>query len=408
MSSRDRKPTVAYVLRKFPVLSETFILNEILGLEALGAKVHIFALAPGRDPRFHEMLARLRAPISYVPGPENPKALWKYAAHAARRFGPAYYRVLARVLASGRPSLFYRMLQAGWVAERAVRLGMPRLHAHFATRATTVSCLASAISGIPYSFTAHAFDIYKSNARPRVLRHKIQAADLVITISEANRDFLGEIAPDCADKIRLLHNGINLSEFTPNGRPADSPFRILSVARLVEKKGLAVLIEACHELHRRGQSFQCSIIGRGRLRPQLQALIRQWDLGASVKLLGARTQNEVLQYYHRSHLYVLPAVVGSDGNREGLPVSIVEALACGLPVISTRVAGIPEVVEHERNGLLVGQGDAMGLADALHRMMREPALHGRLRDHARPSVVPVFDTERTSRELRGLFKEERG
>ena len=408
MPARDGKLKIGYVLRKFPVLSETFILNEILGLEALGAKVHIFALAPGRDPRFHERLARLRASISYVPGADNPKALLRHASHAARRFGVGYRRTLARVLASGRPSLFYRMLQAGWVAERAARLRLPRLHAHFATRATTVAGLASAISGLPYSFTAHAFDIYKSNARPRILRRKIEAADFVITISEANRTFLQEIAAGHTDKIRLLHNGIDLSQFTPNGQPDSPPFQILSVARLVEKKGLAVLIEACHELHRRGQPFQCSIIGRGRLRPRLQELIQQWDLSGSVKLLGARTQDEVLQHYHRSHLYVLPAVVGSDGNREGLPVSIVEALACGLPVISTRVAGIPEVVQHERNGLLVGEGDALDLADALQRVMHEPALHDRLRDNARTSVVSVFDTERTSRTLQGMFREGHG
>jgi glycosyltransferase involved in cell wall biosynthesis len=405
MARRDRRPTVGYVLRKFPVLSETFILNEILGLEARGMKVQIFALAPGRDPRFHQGLSRLRASISYVPGFDNPRPLLQHASRAARRFGAPYRRVLARVLMSGRPSLFYRMLQAGWVAERAARMGIPRLHAHFATRATTVANLASAMSGIPYSFTAHAFDIYKTNARPRVLRRKIEAADFVITISEANRRFLEEIAGQARRKIVLLHNGIDLSRFAPNGRPDPSPFRILSVARLVEKKGLGVLIEACHELHKRELPFQCSIIGRGRMRPKLQELITRWDLKRNVKLLGARTQDEVLDEYHRSHLYVLPAVVGSDGNREGLPVSIVEALACGLPVISTPVAGIPEVVQHEQNGLLVGEHDSLGLADALERIIKDQALQRRLQDRARPSVVPVFDTERTSQTLEALLRE---
>jgi glycosyltransferase involved in cell wall biosynthesis len=171
----------------------------------------------------------------------------------------------------------------------------------------------------------------------------------------------------------------------------------------VEKKGLTVLIEACRELRDRGLPFRCSIIGRGRMRPRLQALIRECGLGDSVKLLGARTQSEVLEHYRHAHLYVLPSVVGSDGNREGLPVSIVEALACSLPVVSTPVAGIPEVVHHERNGLLVDERDAKSLADAVERLMKDPDLHGRLRANARSSVVPTFDTERTSGELDELL-----
>lgn len=406
MPTPEKPPVVAYVLRKFPKLSETFVLNEILGLEAHGVKVQIFSLMPPRDPRYHEGLAKLKAPIWYVPGVSDYKALRRTGREAGRRYGPTYRRALAGVLAKGRPKLVWRFLQAAYIAERSARLKVDRFHAHFATRATTVAGLVSSITGKPYSFTAHAVDIYRDDVNFKILGRKMADADFTATVSQANMEHLRRVVNGSGARVVLLRNGINLKTFAPNGVREDPPFTIVSVARLVEKKGCEYLIEACKLLVDRGAPpFRCLIIGRGKLRKPLQARIESLGLGEHVRLLGGRKQSYVLKRYRSAYLYALPSIVGSDGNREGLPVSVIEALACGLPVVSTSVAGIPEAVQHEHNGLLVPQKDSIALADAMERLLRDRELYLRLQANARSSVEAAYDFERTTDELRRLFVE---
>jgi glycosyltransferase involved in cell wall biosynthesis len=387
-------------------LSETFILNEILSLEDRGVPIHIFALAPSRDPKFHEGVTRLRATIVYVPGLSDHRSLLRYVRASADRHPRAFRRELLRVLTRARPKLLWRFLQAAYIAERAARVRVDRFHAHFANRSTTVARIASRISGIPYSFTAHAFDIYRSDVSPRVLRRKIDDANFVITISESNQYHLEMVADESGDKIRLLHNGIDLSKFTPAQAPDRPSFTILCVARLVEKKGLPYLIEACRHLRDRGLDFQCWIVGRGNQRPRLARMIHDARLEDRVHMRGAVRQGEVPALYRSADVFVLPAIVASDGNREGLPVSIVEALACGLPVVSTAVSGISEVVRHDHNGLLVPQRNPWELTEALQRLITSRPLCERLRGNARPSVTGRFDIRRTSRSLEKLFVRE--
>jgi glycosyltransferase involved in cell wall biosynthesis len=407
MPQPEARLVVGYVLRKFPKLSETFVLNEILGLESLGVKVHIFSLLPPRDPRFHEGLARLKAPVWYVPGFSDRRVLLRTAREARRRYGRRYWRTLTRVLASGRPTLFWRFLQAAYIAERAARRHVARFHAHFATRATTVAELASSISGLPYSFTAHAVDIYRHDVDSEILGKKIAGSDFAVTVSQANVDHLARLGDGSRGKIVLVHNGIDVDKFAPKERRGEAPFTILSVARLVEKKGCEYLIDACGQLAERGVPFRCWIIGRGSLRGKLLAQIERLGLGDRVRLLGGCKQSQVLKRYHAADLYVLPSIVGSDGNREGLPVSLVEALACGIPVVSTATAGIPEVVRDEENGLLIPERDPRALAEAMVRLMEDRALYERLRSRARSSVETVFDIETTTGQLRRLFAGER-
>lgn len=404
MPSREHTVKIGYVLRKFPVLSETFILNEILALESKGIRVHIFSLAPTRDSRFHENLPLLKCAVSYVPGLSDLGTLLRYNIRAAKRYRGKYFRVLLHVLAKGRPSLFWRFLQSGYIAERAARLPVGRLHAHFAKRTTNVASLASMMSGIPYSFTAHAVDIYRRSVKKRVLKHKIENADFVVTISETNRRYLSEIAIGCANKIFVVYNGIDLSHFAPNGARTKDPFTIICVARLVEKKGLSVLVEACRYLVDRNVEFQCWIVGKGALRPHLKQLIQRWNLGDTVHLLGPHSQSEVLARYHDAHLFVLPCIVGSDGDRDGLPVSIVEALATGLPVVTTPVTGIPEVVRDRQNGLLVPERDPQALADAIESVIGDPRQYEHLQANARASISSTFDLRQTAAALQRLFE----
>lgn len=397
---------VGYVLRRFPVLSETFILNEILALEARGLPVHVFSLAPPRDPRFHEGVMRLKASITYVPGPSDWRVLLRHHRRLRARHPKRYRRELTRVLGQVRPRLAWRFLQAGYVADRARRFKLAHLHAHFANRSATVAHLASRLIKTPFSFTAHAFDIFRDVDRGALVR-KLRAARFTATVSDYNVEYLKGILNGRPARIELVRNGIDLERFSPPAEsPSDDPFTLLTVARLVEKKGLPTLIEACRLLRDRGCGFRAWIAGKGALKGTLERTIREADLGDRVHLLGPLTQGEVRERYHRAHALVLPCQVGEDGNKDGLPVSIVEALASGLPVVSTPVTGIPEAVHHGVNGLLVAERDPIALADALEKLMKDAELRERLAAAARPSVVAAYDQEATAEQLLKLLREE--
>lgn len=402
----SRPGGVGYVLRKFPVLSETFILNELLALEARGVELQVISLQRPNDPRFHDDLPKLRARVSYLSGLSDAQRLarihWRLARSSS--LGRRYWKTLLDVALTRKPGLLWRFVQAGYVANEARRLRLRHLHAHFANGPATVALLASRITGIPFSFTAHAMDIYKQAVSREALTRKVEAARFVVTVSEFNKRYLEEITGAPEGKVVLIHNGIDLNRFAPNGVPGSARFKIICVARLVEKKGIPVLIEACRILRDRGVSLHCDIIGKGRLRPQLTSLIQDLGLRDRVHLLGPKTQSEVRERYGAAHAYVLPCILGSDGNREGLPVSIVEALACGLPVVSTPVTGIPEVVFDGHNGLLVPMGHPLALADAIQRLIDDPDLYRRLRGNARASVAGGFDHKRTSASLHRLME----
>lgn len=398
------KLVIGYVVRKFPVLSETFILNEILALEALGVEVHIFPLAPTRDPRFHEGVGRLKGTIHYVPGPSDLRTLLRHARRQAKRHPRRYWRRLLGVLATGKPRLLWRFIQASYVADRARKVGVRHLHAHYAGHPTTVAHQASHLLGIPFSFTAHAYDVFGATDKP-VIGRKMADARFTVTVSEYNISFLKTLANGGRPRVELVRNGIDMSRFRQPETPPSGPFTILAVARLVEKKGLPILIDACRILRDRGLDFCCEVVGKGALRSVLEQRIRDLSLQEQVHLVGPLPQQEIIERYHRAHVLALPCIVGSDGNREGLPVSIVEALACGVPVVSTPVTGIPEAVRDGRNGLIVAEGDAIALADALERLITEPDLIHRLREAARPSVLEEYQQERTASRLLGLFQE---
>ncbi len=399
----ETRPKVGYVVRRFPALSETFVLNEILEVEAQGVKVEIFSLLQPRDPRYHVGVARLAGPIRYLPGLDDLTSLFRYNRRAHQRFGRRYRRLLLYCLTRFRPALLRRFLEAAYVAERAAASGVTHFHAHFASRTATVARLASQLSGIPYSFTAHAFDIYKKTIDRRVLADKVSDAAFVVTVSDIARGYLGGVAPDAADRIERVYNGIDVERFAPAEKPANRPFTILSVARLQEKKGLNDLVEACAILRDRGFDFRCSIVGQGRLRPALKERIAALGLERHVKLLGVLTQDRIIEQYSEADLFALPCIVGEDGNQDGLPVSIVEALASGVPVVTTAVAGIPEAVQDGVNGRIVPERAPAALADAIGGLIADPETLARLAAAARESVLAKFDKRQTAARLRALF-----
>jgi glycosyltransferase involved in cell wall biosynthesis len=398
---------VAYVLKMYPRFSETFIVNEILELERQGVDVRIYSLRKPDDGRFHASVARVKANVVYVP--EYPDKEPERVDAARAQIGGQYPEALARVeayaLSRDHDYALKRLQQALVIAAHLEKNPVDTIHAHFASSAARVANTIFQLTGRSYSVTAHAKDIYHRAVRPESLRHKLGAAHFVATVSDFNRDYLQALLSGTGVDVRRLYNGIDLRRFRPPHRPRPDGNLILGVGRLVEKKGFETLIAACTLLDERGIPFRCEIIGKGPLQARLQALIAARGLNQQVRLVGPKPQHAVLRAYRRATLFALPCVVGSDGNRDGLPTVLLEAMATGLPVVSTRLVGIPEMINHDHSGLLVAPGDPIALADALATLLRSPEKRRQFSHAARARVEADFDVRQNVAQLHRWLKE---
>ena len=389
---------VGYVVKRYPRYSETFIVTEILAHEAAGLHVEIFALLPPIDTHFQDILAHVKAPVHYLL-PDVPKASELWA--GIGRTAAIYPRVWVELsFAAGEEARDVH--QAMMLAQKLSSRGITHLHAHFASSPATVAMLASRFTRVPYSFTAHAKDIFHESVEQQDLRRKLSGATAVVTVSNYNREFLRETYGPAADRVQRIYNGLDLEKLR-FASPAERPPRIVAVGRLVEKKGFASLIEACAILKERGRRFECEIIGDGEVEPQLRAMIDELRLAEQVRLVGSRPQAQVFKIIQSGAVFAAPCIVAKDSNRDGLPTVLLESMALGTPCISTDVTGIPEVIRDGETGLLVPQHDAHSLAAGLEKLLSDAALRVHLAAAARRLIDGHFDTHRNTAGLRQIF-----
>ncbi len=430
-------PWLAYVLKAYPRASEPFILSEIYRLETLGIPLRLFATKPAEAadslPR-HRVVDLIRATPEYLTATASlssaPVRPW-LATHVPL-FAPALRRVarrhpagLVRALALLATELERSRRSAGKIKRAFLREFLHavevvdrlhstpevrHLHAHYAHGATTIAWFAATITGLPFSFTGHAKDIYADSSNAAgVLRRKLEAARFAVTCTGTNLQMLREVAP--AATVHCLYHGLNadfsrLLDAPPAAAKPTDRFRILAVGRLVKKKGFDILIEAAAQLRADGVPFEVVIVGNeGDHAADIRALIAARGLGAQVSLVGPQDQARLFAEYHRAHVFCLPCRVLEDGDRDGIPNVLMEAMACGTPVVTTDVSGIPEVVRHEGNGLLVAAENAPALAAALGRAHREHALMARMAEAARRTAREQFDGDRLADRLAALFME---
>lgn len=418
----------------FPRVSETFIASEIHRVERAGVPLRLFVIKPveareqGHD---HPVLDAIEATPEYLPDPRGltkPLHLWRLG--DVREFLPALRRCARRrphgvarasrtafaqalrdrhTRFSGPRKIYIKeLLQAITLADRLNHTPEVRhLHAHFAHGTTTITWLAACITGLPFSFTGHARDIYAPELNPHGwLRRKLLAARFVVTCTEANVRHLRAIAPRA--NVHLVYHGLS-ADFTDLLARADTwpqrngRLRVLGVGRLVAKKGFDVMVDACAVLRERGVPFDALIIGQDdKDGEHLRRLIAELDL--PVELPGALSPKRLLEEYRRAGVLCMPCrLLPSD--RDGIPNVLVEAMAAGAPVVATAVSGIPELIEHEVNGLLVAPEDPEALADALLRLHDDPELTRRLTQAARSTVNERFDGERLAQDLAELFRQ---
>jgi len=389
---------IGYVVNRYPVYSQTFVITEILAHEAAGVAVEIFALTPSRDSHFQDILAAVQAPVHYLlPEDRTESSLWSDLTTTAA-LHPQVWKELDSAAGEDAMHLHQALVLSRMIAAR----GITHLHAHFASASTTVAMLASRFTGVPYSFTAHAKDIFHEDVQPQVMRRKLYEALAVVTVSDYNAAFLRQSFGADASRVRRIYNGLDL-ERLPFISPAERPPKIIAVGRLVEKKGFDVLIAACATLRDRQVPFTCEIVGDGALEGALRGMIGDLHLKDKVRLVGFLPQAAAFEVVQSGAVFAAPCIVGRDGNRDGLPTVLLEAMALGTPCISTDVTGIPEIIRHGETGLTVPQGDAPGLATSLERLLADAALRVGLATAARRLIETEFDTTRNTETLRQLF-----
>ncbi len=391
---------VAYVLKRFPRISETFVAAELLELRRQGEDVIVFALSRPDEPFSHRFLDELDVPVVYLPhrpGREPVRvarglaAAWRHP----RRWGRAAVSVAPPSVRGWR-----RLLQATVLARELQMAGIDHVHAHFASTAARIAHLARCMGGPAYSVTAHAKDIYHQDVRADRLAETLNAAAFVATVSEANvRHLRGLLAPGAV--VELVPNSVDVERIRsrPTRRPASRT--VLAVARLVEKKGLDDLVRACGALAASGSPVRLDVVGDGPLRAELVARARA--CGVDARFLGPLDHDDVLDHYATAAVFALPCVVASTGDRDGLPTAVLEAMASGLPVVATAVNGLAEAVVDGVTGFVVPERDPGALADAIDRVLCDPVLADRLGRAGRRRVVDRFSLRASATRLRQLF-----
>ena len=395
---------LAYVLKRFPRISETFVAAELIELERRGERVTVFAVSRPDEAFTHGFLDELKAEVVYLPHRpiRQPIRVAKAVGRAIVRDRSRWFR--AAGVAMRRPSLsaWRLVLQATVLRDEMLRVDIDHAHAHFATSAADLANLCRRMGGPTYSVTAHAKDIYHEQVRREDLRRKLGGAAFVATVSEANRTYLTSIL-DGYERVCVVPNSVDLRRLERPPERNPDPGLVVSVARLVEKKGLPDLVEGCGLLAARGVPVRLEIAGDGPLLGELKSKAASAGLVATFR--GALPHEEVRALYERASVFCLPCVVASTGDRAGLPTSVLEAMALGVPVVTTGVNGLNETVIDGVTGLIVPEHDPASLADALARLLADPELASRLAEAGRHHVEQGFTLERSVSILRSLFPE---
>ena len=402
-TAMGRVPTMAYIVSGFPRLTETFVLYEMVALENVGTRVEFYPLRRLKETKMHAEAARWLERAHFEPylSPSILGANLHYIARHPVRYWTTLLTLLRRTWGSMRffvgGLVFFP--KAVYFAHRMMVTGVDHVHAHFANHPAAVAWVIHQLTGIPYSFTAHGSDLHRER---RMLRDKVAEAAFVVTISQYNRQMiLEECGPSAGAKVIVIHCGVDMLVYQPSPAPVNSaspgrPFNIFCVGTLHEVKGQTFLIEACRRLAERGISFACHLVGDGPDRPRLTRQAEEGGIADRVRFRGWLTREEVRLALSEADVVAAPSVLARSGSREGIPVALMEAMASGVPVVASRLSGIPELVEDGKNGLLVEPADVEGLAGALERLQRDEELRHRLGTAGRDTVEREFNLRRNA------------
>jgi colanic acid/amylovoran biosynthesis glycosyltransferase len=394
------KKKIAYIVSRFPTVSETFILYEIIELQKFGVEIDIFPLIHQQESVIHAEVELLTPQVHYI-------SFFSLSAIRDHLFWfhktpTIYIQTLLGVILKNMRSIKFLsralivILLSAQFARRIEELGIEHIHAHSATHPTLMAYIIWRLTRIPYSFTAHSTDIYFNQT---MLSEKIDHASFVATISEYNRNFLQNTYPNIpVGKIKIIHCGIDPAKFQKKTKQGISnSFNIICVARLEKIKGHIYLIEACALLKAQNVDFNCYLVGDGELHSQVQEQINRLNLIHAVKILGFQPHEQVVDLLAQADILVLPSI------SEGIPVSAMEAMATGIPVIATSVTGVPELVEDGVTGLLVPSQNSRALFEALLKLCNSKKLRLLMGKAGREKVIKEFNLQNSAAALYNIF-----
>lgn len=389
----------AYLFERFPSLTQTFCYREVQEMRRQGMDPAIFSIRVPEDAPA-DCPEDIKELVQYLPPDEE------VVAGVKQRLERKQLSRAANITLThwGKFSDKRRAYVAAHLGPILRKQGICHVHAHFAGIAARTAYWLKEFCGIHYSFTAHANDIFCETDFPVTLADLVREASFISTVTDYSRDWLRKRFPADAKRIHRVYNGIDVSVFCEAKPPAGKP-RIISIGRCIEKKGYPDLINACALLRDRGMDFECLIVGSGPLEDALKAQIGALKLDGIVQMLGARPQEEVRALLATSSLFVLACATEPDGGMDNLPTVIVEAMACGLPVVSTRLAGVPEMVREGVTGFLTNEKDPLGLANAVSKALADPVRAKEMGFHGRALARALFTTEVTTGQLKRLLLE---
>jgi colanic acid/amylovoran biosynthesis glycosyltransferase len=392
----EKGASFAYLFERFPSFTQTFCFREVEEMVRQGMKPAIYSIREAEQGSAFD--AALMGRVRYMPREEALNKAVR-AARAAHRIHSDVWEVFSGWGDRGDKT---RLYEAAWLGLELKRRRIRHVHAQFAGIAARTAYWIKRFYGIGYSFTGHANDMFCETALPVSLDELVKEARLVVTVTDFSRDWLRRRCPEWAGKIERVYNGIHVGEFAGADFATGTP-EIVSVGRLIEKKGFRDLIEACGLLRDRGVDYLCRIVGAGPLEGDLRGRIERAGLTERVVLEGARPEAEVIGFLRRARVFALACAHEADGGSDNLPTVIMEAMAAGLPVVSTRVAGVPEMIDDGATGRLLEEHDVAGLAAALEGLLKDAALARRWGAAGRAAVERKFATERTTNELKHLL-----
>ena len=396
-------PRFAYLFERFPSFGQTFCYREVAELDHQDITPPIFSIRNPTDEPPQDWDTRVVERVHYLP---KEKELLEEVRHAAKK-GEIGADIVAALDEWGRRTDFLRLYQAVYVGLRLQKMGINHLHAHFAGMAARTAFWINKFFSITFSFTAHANDIFSPRQFEIGLDKLVDSARAIVTETDYAARFLCEQFPRRSDRVHRIYNGLDLTEF---GRAdfSSTPPLIIAVGRLIPKKGFSDLIRSCALLAERGKSFRCEIIGEGPLGEALRRQIDDMHLQNNVELIGAKPQTQLRGRLAAANVFVLPSVMDPDGGMDNLPTVIMEAMATGLPVVSTNIGGIPEMIIDNETGFLVEPGDTAAMADAIEIVINDSSSAARLGHSGYERARTLFSIEKNVRELCALLSAGRG
>jgi len=391
----------AYLFERFPSFVQTFVYREAAEMMRQGVNPWLVSVRLPDDPG--ELAERVEADVFYLP--EEKKLRDEVdARRAARKLKWRPHRAIPKHRGEKDSQ---RMFEAIWLAPELEARGVRHVHAHFGGLATRTAWWLRKLFGFTYSFTGHANDIFCDTDYPVSNAELARGAKFIVTETDYARRWMEQRHPFTKGKVFRVFNGIDPTGFFPREVEVELPL-IVSVGRYVEKKGFDVLIDACRFALARGAKFRCEIIGGGPLHDTLAAKIAEYELESCITLTGPRSQTEVRRALASAQLFVLACQPDKDGGSDNLPTVIAEAMFTGVPCISTDLAGVPEMIEHERTGLLVKPRSAQALAAAIVKVLGDPLLAAQLAKGGRDFAQQHFTIENSVKELRRLLHDRAG